>query len=363
MHQGWVSVFINGLLFIIKIMVGIVVGSISLIADAVHTLSDLVSSAVVIWGFKQVEKPADPEHPYGHGRVEYIATLIIAILLVAAGVEFIKTSIARIIEPNPLSPAWWMIALIVLTIILKELTARYAGYLSNKISSGTLSADAWHHRVDAISSILVIIAMITGRFGFHAADGWAGIGVALLVIWTGFTIAKEAINDIIGAPPAEEEVNDIKQVVSTIDGVLGVHDITVHSYGRDKFVSIHVEIDETISSADAHHIAENVEHQLSERLCIEPTVHVDPISVNNPMIKKVREFLSEKWSEDERIVSWHDIRIVDTEKHHVILFGINTRSGHTKSDNLVICEEIKKTLNKKFEGFDVKIKASPIHRY
>jgi cation diffusion facilitator family transporter len=362
-HQGWVSVYINGLLFVVKGIVGIVVGSVSLIADAIHTLSDLISSAVVIWGFKQVEKPADSEHPYGHGRVEYIATLIIAILLVVAGVEFIKSSIDRISEPTPISPTWWMIIVIMLTVVFKELTARYAEFLSKKISSGTLNADAWHHRTDAISSILVIIAMIAGKYGFHAADGWAGIGVALIVIWTGFSIAKEAIDDIIGTPPAEDEIYDIKQVVSTIDGVLGVHDITVHSYGRDKFVSIHVEIDETITSADAHDIAEDVEHVLYERLKIEPTVHVDPISINNPMIKKVRKFLKNNWSQDERIVDWHDIRIVDTEKHHVILFGINTKSGLTKSENVLICENLKKSIIQEFEGFEVNIKASPIHRY
>lgn len=362
-HQGWMSVYINGLLFVVKGIVGIVVGSVSLIADAIHTLSDLISSAVVIWGFKQVEKPADKEHPYGHGRVEYIATLIIAILLIVAGVEFIKSSIGRIFEPTPISPAWWMIILIMLTIILKELTARYAEFLSNKISSGTLNADAWHHRMDAISSLLVIIAMIAGKYGYYAADGWAGIGVALIVIWTGFSIAKEAVDDIIGTSPADEEIDDIKQVVSTIDGVLGVHDITVHSYGKDKFVSIHVEIDETITSAAAHDIAEDVEHILIERLHIEPTVHVDPISINNPMITKVKDFLKANWSQDDRIADWHDIRIVDTEKHHVILFGINTKAGLTKLENIGICEEIETSLLDKFEGFEVNIKASPIHRY
>lgn len=362
-HQGWVSVIINGLLFLIKIIVGIVVGSISLIADAVHTLSDLVSSIVVIWGFKQVEKPADPEHPYGHGRIEYIATLIIAILLVVAGVEFIKSSFERIIEPNPISPAWWMVILILMTIFLKELTARYADHLSKKISSGTLNADAWHHRTDAISSLLVVIAMVAGKFGYHTVDGWAGLGVALIVIWTGFSIAKEAIDEIIGTPPEEDEINDIKQVVSTIDGVLGVHDITVHSYGSDKFASIHVEIDETISSAEAHDIAEDVEQVLKDRLIVEATVHVDPISINNPMIKKVKTFLSDNWSDDKRVIGWHDVRIVDTEKHHVILFGINTKAGLTRLENLEVSEEMERSVFNHFSGFEVKIKASPIHRY
>jgi len=361
--QGWVSVFINGFLFVIKIIIGIIIGSVSVIADAIHTLSDVISSGVVIWGFREAEKPADSEHPYGHGRVEYIATLIIAILLIVTGIEFIRSSIGRVLNPAPISPTWWMIIIILATVFLKELTARYAEFLSHKISSGTLHADAWHHRADAISSLLVIIAMIAGKYGYHTVDGWAGIGVALFVIWTGFTIAKEAVDDIIGAPPEEDEIDDIKQVVSAIEGVLGVHDITVHSYGKDKFVSIHVEIDDTISSAKAHDIAEEVEVVMFKRLGIEPTVHIDPVSVNNPMIQKVNIYLEDNWKSDERIIGWHDIRIVDTEKHHVILFGINTKPGLTRTENMVICDELKQTLKNKFGKFEINIKASPIHRY
>ena len=207
-HQGLVSVIINGLLFVIKIIIGIVVGSVSLIADAIHTLSDVISSGVVIWGFNESEKPADPEHPYGHGRIEYIATLIIAILLVVTGVEFIKSSINRVMNPSPISPSWWMILIIFATVILKEMTARYAEFLSHKISSGTLHADAWHHRTDAISSLLVIVAMIAGKYGYNSIDGWAGIGVALFVIWTGFSVAKESIDDIIGTPLSKVRPNN-----------------------------------------------------------------------------------------------------------------------------------------------------------
>ena len=361
--QGWVSVFINGLLFVIKFIIGIIIGSVSVIADAINTLSDVISSGVVIWGFHEAEKPADSEHPYGHGRVEYIATLIIAILLIVTGIEFIRSSIGRVLNPAPISPAWWMIILILATVFLKELTARYAEFLSHKISSSTLHADAWHHRADAISSLLVIIAMIAGKYGYHTVDGWAGIGVALFVMWTGFTIAKEAVDDIIGAPPEEDEIDDIKQVVSAIEGVLGVHDITVHSYGKDKFVSIHVEIDDTISSAKAHDIAEEVEQVMFKRLGIEPTVHIDPVSVNNPMIQKVNIYLEDNWKSDERITGWHDIRIVDTEKHHVILFGINTKPGLTRTENMVICDEIKQEMKSEFDKFEMNIKTSPIHRY
>jgi divalent metal cation (Fe/Co/Zn/Cd) transporter len=145
--------------------------------------------------------------------------------------------------------------------------------------------------------------------------------------------------------------------------VLGVHDITVHSYGKDKFVSLHIEIDETISSAKAHDIAEDVEQILFEKMEVEPTVHIDPISINNPMIDKVKIFLENNWEKDDRIQGWHDVRIVDTKKHHVILFGISTKQGMTRVENLEICEELEESIVNQFKGFEVNIKASPIHRY
>ena len=151
--QGWISVLVNSILFIFKLVIGVMVGAVSVIADAVHTLSDVVSSIVVIWGFKQAEKPADVEHPYGHGRAEYIATLIIAILLCVAGIEFIEASIDRIQNPEQVVAEWWMILIIMVTIILKEITARYAEFLSTKIASGTLHADAWNNSIDALSSL------------------------------------------------------------------------------------------------------------------------------------------------------------------------------------------------------------------
>ncbi len=178
--QGWISVGINGLLFFVKIILGITIGAVSLIADALHTLSDVVTSSIVIWGFKQAEKPADVEHPYGHGRAEYIATLIIAILLCVAGIEIIEVSIDRIRNPvwDLNKVKWWMITLLVLTIVIKEFTARFADYLSSMVASGTLHADAWHHRSDALSSLLVVGALVAGKTGYVSIDGWAGLGVA-----------------------------------------------------------------------------------------------------------------------------------------------------------------------------------------
>ncbi|MDD9880085.1 MAG: cation diffusion facilitator family transporter [Candidatus Marinimicrobia bacterium] len=361
--QGWVSVLVNGLLFILKLVIGIMVGAVSVIADAIHTLSDVISSSVVIWGFKQSEKPADVEHPYGHGRAEYIATLIIAVLLVVAGIEFIQEAIHRIQNPKPVSSEWWMIIVLGATILLKEITARYAEFLSSKIASGTLHADAWHHRTDAISSLLVVLALIAGNYGYPAVDGWAGLGVALFLIFTGYEIAKDAVDDLIGKPPASEEVDAIRQIVVSVEGVLGAHDIVVHSYGHDKFVSIHIEIDADKTTAEAHDISERVEARLTGTLGIEPTIHVDPVNPGNPLVKQVQDFLDKNWSGDERITDIHDIRVVETENHHAILFGINVKVGMSQRDIVACYQAMEGDLKSEFQGFDVNIKVSPIYRF
>ncbi|MBC8346821.1 MAG: cation transporter [Candidatus Marinimicrobia bacterium] len=361
--QGRISVFVNSILFIFKLAIGIMVGAVSVIADAVHTLSDVVSSAVVIWGFKQAEKPADVEHPYGHGRAEYIATLIIAILLVVAGIEFIQAAIDRIRHPELVAAEWWMIIVLTATIILKEMTARYAEYLSTKIASGTLHADAWHHRTDAISSLLVVAALIAGRYNYPAVDGWAGLGVALFLIYTGFEIARDAVDDLIGKPPTADEVENIRQIVMDVNRVLGAHDITVHSYGHDKFVSVHVEIDADETTAKAHDISEEVEDRLQKALGVEPTVHMDPVHPNDPMVHEITTYLNKQWSNDDRITDFHDIRVVKTDNHHVILFGINVKVGLGQNKIVECCQSLEDDLKRKFPGYEINTKVSPLYRY
>ena len=361
--QGWISIIVNGLMFFLKLLIGLIIGSISVIADAFHTLTDVISSGIVIWGFNESEKPADKNHPYGHGRAEYVATLVIAILLIVAGIEFIESSIERIVNPTIIEPEWWMIISIFITIFIKMIVAQYAEYLSSKIASGTLHADAWHHRADAISSFLVATAMILGKYGYFQVDGWTGLIVALFIMWSGFGIAKEAVDDLIGKPPTIEEINDIRKISLNVEGVIGVHDIAVHSYGKDKFASIHVEIDEQEDQMDAHLISENVEKTLNKKLGVSPTVHVDPISITDPKTKKVKKYLIENYSDHEIISSFHDIRVVDTNKHHVILFGVDVKPNLSKSIIIETCALIEKELQSIFTEFDVDITVSGIHNY
>ena len=361
--QGWVSTAVNTLLFIFKLFVGIITGAVSLIADAVHTLSDVVTSLIVIWGFKQSKKPADIGHPYGHGRAEYIATLIISVLLCVAGIEFIETAIDRIKNPILIISDWWMIAILGLTVVIKEITARYAKFLSSKIASGLLHADAWHHRTDALSSILVLIALIAGNFGYSSIDGWAGLFVALILIYTGFDIARDSVDDLIGKPPDVAELDTIRDIALSVPGALGVHDISVHSYGLDKFVSIHAEINAKKTAAEAHDISEEIESKLGEAMGVEPTVHLDPVNPDDPMVKEVKYFLDEKNIDDDRISGVHDIRIVNTENHHVILFGMNVKLGLSQKQIIACKEALNRLLKEKFNGYEINIKVSSSHQF
>lgn len=361
--QGWISIAVNSLLFLIKFIIGILAGSVSVIADAVHTLSDVVSSAVLIWGFNEAEKPADVDHPYGHGRAEYISTLIIAILLVVVGIEFIKAAFDRILNPQFGTAEIWMIVVIALTIVVKEIIARYSEFLSAKIASGTLHADAWHHHSDAMSSGLVLVALVAGRFGYNAVDGWAGLGVALFLIYTGWKIAKVAIDDLIGKPPTIDEVEEIRRLAMSVEGVLGTHDITVHSYGRDKFISLHVEINAAQSPDKAHDISEDVETKLESVLLVEPTVHVDPIKPDSPMIVEVRDRLQKNWVERGKIIDMHDIRIVETEKHNIILFGIKLKQDMMPGEIVECCHELEADIRSYFPGFEVNVKVSHLSEF
>ena len=361
--QGWVSTTVNLVLFIFKLFIGLMTGAVSLIADAVHTLSDVITSLIVIWGFTQAKKPADMGHPYGHGRAEYIATLIISILLCVAGIEFIETAVHRIQNPILIISDWWMVIILGLTIIIKEITARYAEFLSSKIASGLLHADAWHHRTDAISSVLVLMALIAGNFGYPSIDGWAGLFVALILIYTGFDIARDSVDDLIGKPPDIMELDAIREIALSVPGALGVHDISVHSYGHDRFVNIHAEINAKKSAAEAHDISEEIESRLEKAMGVEPTVHLDPVNPDDPLVKEVRSFLTENKKIDDRITGIHDIRVVNTDNHHVILFGINIKLGLSQKETVICKQELTALLKQKFDGYEINIKVSASHQF
>ncbi|MGS0764563.1 cation diffusion facilitator family transporter [Syntrophomonas curvata] len=273
--EAWFSIVGNLVLAIIKAVLGMMVNSISLIADAVHTASDVLTSIVVIAGFKLAALPADNEHPHGHGRIEFIATLIISLLLAAVGVKFGLDSYKRLVGNTPVAGSYFVVIVMLLAGMFKELMSRFSIDLGERISSSTLIADAWHHRTDAIASILVAVAILASRFGYYWVDAVLGFCVSGLIIWTGVEIFTDSCSKLIGENDPGQ-VQEINRLALAIPGVIATHDISVHDYGANKVVVVHIEVDKELSLIKAHDIAELVQENINRKLYTSSTtVHVD----------------------------------------------------------------------------------------
>ena len=320
--QGWISIFTNLFLFIIKLFYGFISNSIALIADAFHTLSDMASSAVVVFGFKMASKPADKEHPFGHGRAETIAALTISILIGFAGLEFIKTSITRFIIDEIININRMLFIVVIITIILKECLARLSLSLADRIKSDTLKADGIHHRGDMLSSLLVLIAFGGVWLGYPKMDALMGLGVGTMMIYSAYTISRSAIDDLLGKPIDSKTILQIKTIAKEVEEVSNVHDIVVHTYGAHKFISLHLEIAEGKSSERMHDIADQVEKILSNKMEADVVTHVDPVTVEGEEIEGIQQIITKNLTSFNLSDKIQDLRIVKNNQIESILFEV-----------------------------------------
>ncbi len=337
MLEGWVSIIGNFVLFAIKLVFGWMVNSIALIADAFHTLSDVGTSIVVIFGFKVSQKPADKEHPFGHGRAETIATLTIAILMAVVAFEFLKGAIDRLffsetdIDVSKLD--WLFIGVVTLTAVGKAWMASFAYQLGDLIDSDALRGDAVHHKSDVYTTVLVIMALIGAYYGVPYVDGIMGVGVAVMILYAAYDIAKEAIDDLLGKPATAEFIQQISDMATSVPGARQVHDVVVHNYGDQSFISLHIEIDEATSPSVAHHIADNVEHKLAYELNAQVVTHTDPVAVSGTCVQKVRELIEGSLAAFGESFSIQDLRIVGEDPVEAILFELPVPADcHQKID-------------------------------
>lgn len=275
--EGYISILGNLLLFVLKLMGGLWINSISLLADAFHTLSDVLTSVAVVVGFKISKKPGDKEHPFGHGRAEYIATFIVSTLLIIVGIEFLKGSIDKLLHPEPTHYNHIVFGIMIFSTLAKEWLYRLAKYLGVQIESKALIADAWHHRSDAIASLLIGIALYGTKLGFTNLDAILGIVVSFMIMYTGYELIKDCANDIIGTAPSAELIEQIKQETLAIQGTEDAHQIEIHQYGQKKYVYMHIEVNPTLNTLQSHEIADTVMNTLNDKLGVQTLVHIDPV--------------------------------------------------------------------------------------
>lgn len=279
LKAGWVSIIVNSILFGLKFWAGIVSGSVALIADAWHTLSDSLSSIFLLLGVSFSQKPADKDHPFGHGRYELIATILIGCLLAWVSYNFFVESIERL--KNRESASYGLLAIIatIVSILLKEGLAQYSFYIGRKINSQVVKADGWHHRSDAFSSIAILVGIFFSGY-FWWIDGVMGIVVSAFILFTAYKIIQSTSHTILGEKPSAELVRELAKVTNEAAGTnVHPHHFHIHNYIRHKELTMHIYLPNTMSIEKSHELTNAIEEAISNNLDIEATIHVEPISI------------------------------------------------------------------------------------
>jgi len=274
---GWISIITNIFLFIIKYWVGLVSGSIALIADAWHTLSDSISSVAVIIGLRISKVPPDREHPYGHGRAELLSTLLIGIILGIIGLNFVKDALYHLIREQAVVFGFWAKTVTIISILGKEALAQLSFFIGRKNESPSLQADAWHHRSDALSSVIILIGIFFGG-RYWWMDGVLGLIVAGLILYSSFDIIRRGWADMLGKSADESTTRKLKKVVDGMfpDGI-HLHHVHMHIYGDHKELTFHIKLPPQMSLKEAHDIANKIEEKVRKDMKIEATIHMEPL--------------------------------------------------------------------------------------
>ena len=287
---GGFGIFLNILLFAAKFIAGTIASSVSVVADAFNNLSDAGSSIVSLIGFKLSGQKPDPEHPYGHGRLEYISGLIIAMIIILMGFELMLSSVKKIITPEAVEFSWLSIGILIASILVKAYMFFYNRSIAKKIDSVTMKATAQDSLTDCIATFAALAAIIAGRIWNVKIDGWCGALVSLFVLYSGFSAAKDTISPLLGQPPEKELVDDIESTVMAHDQILGIHDLMVHDYGPGRMMmSLHAEVPSDGSVLELHDLIDNIERELKEKFHCEAVVHMDPIETHDQKTAELKE--------------------------------------------------------------------------
>ena len=320
---GVVGIVSNLILCIMKILIGLVSRSIAIIADGINNLADASSSIITLVGFKLASQPEDEDHPYGHARIEYLTGLFISIVIIVIGLQLLRTSIDKIMHPDPLEFSCLTIIILVAAILIKLWQSLFNRSIGRKIRSVTLMATAADSRNDVISTSAVLISVIVGKFTGIQIDGYMGCLVALFIIWSGIQLVRETTSPLLGEAPDQELVDSIAEIVKKEPGVLGIHDLMVHNYGPGKiFASMHIEVDADGDLMESHDMIDNIEKRIKDELHVEFVVHMDPVKTDDPLITKMKKIIADALLPLDGVDNIHDFRIVPGPTHTNIIFDV-----------------------------------------
>jgi cation diffusion facilitator family transporter len=309
--EGSLSILINMTMFGLKMGFGWTIQSHALMADAFHSFADSLSSIAIMIGLKASNKPPDIEHPFGHGRLEFITTLVMSGLLLVAGYELLKSSLGDLSHPQILEPSLSIYIIMLITILANEFLARFAFILGDYCDSETLKVDGYHHRSDAISSLFVIVALLAKQFQWPIIDNVVGVILSLWIIGTAIIATKKAISPLIGEAPTPEELKAVQNIALAHVDIHHIHDIIFHKYGHNRLISVHIEISDTLSLLESHQIAEDVEEAIKKQLKATVVVHTDPINPHHARYPETSKAIEQAVTHVKEINNSYAIRIID----------------------------------------------------
>lgn len=324
---GAVGIGLNILLF---------AGSIAITADAFNNLSDAGSSFVTLLGFQLAGQKPDSDHPFGHGRIEYLSGLAVSMLIILMGFELGKSSLDKILHPAPVDSGWLVIAILCVSIAVKLYMSLYNRSLGKKLNAPAMLATAADSLSDSVATTAVLIATLVGRFTGLMIDGWCGILVAAFILWSGFNAAKDTVNPLLGTPPTHEFVDEIKELVMAHPAIIGIHDLIVHDYGPGRvMISLHAEVSASANVLELHDEIDNVESELREKLGCEAVIHMDPIVTDDGITGVTRERVAALVHCIDDGINIHDFRMVAGPSHTNVIFDAVVPHGFRLTDTEV----------------------------
>ena len=335
--SGAVGIGLNILLFFGKWLAGTISGSIAIIADAFNNLSDAGSSIITLIGFRLSGQEPDPEHPFGHGRMEYISGLLVSVAILVMGFELIGSSIGKLRSPEPIESSALVFGILIASILVKLYMFFYNHSLSKKIESAAMKATSVDSLSDTVATTLVLIATLISKYTGLLLDGWFGILVGLFILYTGGSTLKETIDLLLGQPPKQEFIDEVKEIVLGHSMVHGVHDLIVHDYGPGRqMVSLHAEVPAEGNILEIHDIIDNVENELKEKLGCDATIHMDPIVTSDEHVSEMKAAVTSIIKGIDEQINMHDFRVVTGLTHTNIIFDVLIPyKFHIQDDELV----------------------------
>lgn len=344
------GVFLNVLLFAGKYFAGLVTGSVAILADAFNNLSDAGSSIITLLGFALAGRKSDLEHPFGHGRIEYLTGLALSVLIILMGVELGKSSVEKILSPEPVEVSLASALILVCSIAVKFYMSRYNRTVGRRINSAAMQATAADSLSDAVATAVVLASMGVAWLFSVNIDAWAGLLVALFIVYAGFNAAKETLSPLLGQAPDPSLVRDIAAVVTAHPEIVGIHDMIIHDYGPGRsYVSLHAEVDGSGDIFALHDAIDLVEREIREKFNIFATIHMDPIDVQNPEVASMRAAVGELLKDLHPAVTVHDFRMVPGPTHTNLIFDVLLPADYPESDEQV-AERVKALVNTTWEN-------------